>query len=161
MVVADTGPLIAFARLDLLALLPDMLGTVWVHKVVLNECLYVPTRADAKAIQQAADSGLLKIWVEQLTDAGDWPPTLGAGEQSVIRLAQQFGCQVLMDDKLARRVAAAVGLSVIGTAGVLIKARRLARIEAIAPLLHTLQTSGYYFAPHLVEHILHLAGEQD
>ena len=40
-VVADAGPLIAFARLDLLALLPEMLGTLLVPEVVLNECLYV------------------------------------------------------------------------------------------------------------------------
>jgi predicted nucleic acid-binding protein len=51
---------------------------------------------------------------EQLTAAVDWPPGLGAGEQAAIRLAQQLGCQVLMDDKLARRAAASAGLSVIG-----------------------------------------------
>ena len=159
-VVADAGPLIAFARLDLLALLPEMLGTVLVPEVVLNECLYVPARPDAKAIRQAADAGLLEIRAEQLTAADNWPPVLGAGEQAAIRLAQQLGCQVMMDDKLARRAAASVGLSVIGTAGVLIKAKRLARIETIAPLLHTLQASGYHLAPDLVVRILQLAGEQ-
>ena len=60
---------------------------------------------------------------------------------------------------LAARVGT-VGLSVIGTAGVLIKAKRLARIETIAPLLHTLQASGYHLAPDLVVRILQLAGEQ-
>ena len=160
MVVADTGPLIAFARLDLLALLPEILGTLLVPEVVLNECLYVPARPDAQAIQQAVEAGLLEIRVEQLTAADDWPFTLGAGEQAAIRLAQQLRCQVLMDDKLARRAATSVGLRVVGTAGVLIKAKRLARIGAIAPLLRTLQASGYHLAPQLVAGILQLAGEQ-
>jgi len=160
-VVADTGPLIAFARLDLLALLPEMLGTLLVPEVVLDECLYVPARPDAQAIQQAADAGLLEIRAEQQTAADDWPFALGAGEQAAIRLAQQLGCHVLMDDKLARRAAASVGLGVIGTAGVLIQAKRLAKIEAVAPLLRTLQASGYHLAPNLVAGILQLTGEQE
>ncbi|MCF6210265.1 MAG: hypothetical protein L3J88_14520 [Gammaproteobacteria bacterium] len=143
-VVADTGPLIAFARLDLLALLPDMLGILLVPDVVLSECLYVPSRPDAKAIQRAMDAGLLEIRAAQFSLADDWPSALGMGEQAAIHLAQKLGCQILMDDKLARRTAASMELHVIGTAEVLIKAKRLARIEAVAPLLHTLQASGYH-----------------
>ena len=161
MVVADAGPLIAFARLDLLALLPEMFGTLLVPEIVLSECLHVPTRPDAIVIQQAMDAGLMDIRSDQPVVTEDQPPALGAGELAAIRLAQALDCPVLMDDKLARRVAASAGLSVIGTAGVLIKAKRLARIEAVAPLLHTLQATGYHLAPDLVERILQLAGEQE
>jgi len=39
-VVADAGPLIAFARLNLLALLPEMFGTLIVLETVLNLCRF-------------------------------------------------------------------------------------------------------------------------
>jgi len=156
LIVADAGPLIAFARLDLLALLPEMFGTLLVPEVVLNECLHIPTRQDAKVILQARDTGLLEIRRDQLAAVGGNPPALGAGELVAIRLAQSLNCLVLMDDKLARRVAASVGLRVIGTAGVLVKAKQQAKISAVVPLLHILQTSGY----HLAADILQLAGEQ-
>ncbi len=160
LVVADAGPLIAFARLDLLALLPEMFGTLIVPETVLNECLHVPTRPDARVIQQAMDAGLLDIHHDQAVVAEDWPPALGAGELAAICLAKTLDCPVLMDDKLARRVAVSMGLRIIGTAGVLVRAKQQTRIEAVAPLLHTLQASGYHLAPDLLEHILQLAGEQ-
>ncbi len=160
LIVADAGPLIAFARLDLLALLPEMFGTLLVPEVVLNECLHIPTRQDAKVILQARDTGLLEIRSDQLITVGGNPPALGAGELAAIRLAQSLNCLVLMDDKLARRVAASAGLRVIGTAGVLVKAKQQAKISAVAPLLHTLQASGYHLATDLVERILQLAGEK-
>ncbi len=160
LVVADAGPLIAFARLDLLALLPEMFGTLIVPEIVLKECLHVPTRPDARVIQQAMDANLLEIRSEQTVATEDWPPALGSGEQAAMCLAQTLDCPVHTDDKLARRAAASVGLRVIGTAGVLIKAKQQARIEAVAPLLHTLQASGYHLAPDLLERILQLAGEQ-
>ncbi len=159
LIVADAGPLIAFARLDLLALLPEMFGTLLVPEIVLSECLHIPTRQDAKVILQARDAGSLEIFRDQLIVAGDESPALDAGELAAIRLAQSLDCLVLIDDKLARRVAVSVGLRVIGTAGVLVKAKQQTKISAVAPLLHTLQASGYHLSVDLVERILQLADE--
>jgi len=60
--------------------------------------------------------------------------SLGAGEQSAISLALRLDCAVLIDDKLARRAASHLGLRVIGTGGVLIKARQMGLISEAAPL---------------------------
>jgi len=38
-VVADAGPLIAFAKLELLSLFPEVQGKVLVPEAVLNECV--------------------------------------------------------------------------------------------------------------------------
>jgi len=160
LIVADARPQIAFARLDLLALSPEMFGTLLVPEAVLSECLHISTCPDAKVILQARDTGLLEIRSDQLAAVGDNSPALGAGELVAIRLAQTLNCLVLVDDKLARRVAASADLRVIGTAGVLVMAKQQERISAVAPLLHILQTSGYHLAADLVERILQLAGEQ-
>lgn len=95
LIVADTGPLIAFARLDLLALLPEMFGTFIVPEIVLSECLHVPACPDAMVIQQAMDAGLLDIRSDQTVVTQDWPPALGVGERAAIRLAQMLDCESL------------------------------------------------------------------
>lgn len=54
-VVADSGPLIALGRLDLLDLLAHLFEEVQVAQAVLTECLARPELADARRIQAAAD----------------------------------------------------------------------------------------------------------
>ena len=58
-IVADAGPLIVFAHLELISLLPEMLGRVIVPYTVLQECLHISTRPDAVSIKSAVDMGVL------------------------------------------------------------------------------------------------------
>ncbi len=158
-IVADSGPLIAFATLDLFALLPSIVGSVIVPKAVLSECLYIPSRPDAKIIQNAIDSGWLSIDTFEQSQELDWSPALGDGEHAAIVLAKTLCCPVLLDDKMARKVAQSMGVGVIGTAGVLIKGKQKGQITTIAPLLKKLQSNGYHFSSSLITHVLRLAGE--
>lgn len=70
------------------------------------------------------------------------------------------GCPVLMDDKLARRAAKLVGLKIVGTAGVLLKAKQIGRLSRVKPSLELLQSRGYRLSPVLMEEVLSLAGEK-
>ncbi len=158
-VVADAGPLIAFAHLDLLSLLPEILGRVIVPDIVLQECLHIPSRLDAMMIKSAADGGVLTVQASNETSLEGLSSSLGAGEQSAISIALALGCAVLMDDKLARRAASHLGLRVIGTGGVLIKARKMDRIPEVAPLLEQLRAKGYHLSPGLIASILQHTGE--
>jgi len=158
-IVADTGPLIAFAHLDIYSILPSILGTIIVPRVVLAECLFVPSRPDAVVIQSAVDNGQLKIDDGINVVDTELSPSLGNGEQAAIQWAKELKCPVLLDDKLPRRVAQSQGLLVIGTAGVLIKAKKGGKINTIAPFLEKLQREGYHLSPRLVTQILALAGE--
>ena len=158
-VVADAGPLIAFARLDLLSLLPEILGRIIVPDMVLKECLHIPARPDAVAIKSAVDVGVLTVQVSNDTHLEGLSPSLGAGEQAAISIALNIDCAVLMDDKLARRAATHLGLQVIGTGGVLIKARQMGRISEVAPLLEQLRTKGYHLSSGLIARILQYTGE--
>jgi len=58
-VIADAGPLIAFAHLELLSLLPEILGRIIVPDKVLQECLHIPTRQGAVSIKPAVDMSVL------------------------------------------------------------------------------------------------------
>lgn len=158
-IVADTGPLIAFAYLDMFSMFPNVLGTVLVPDAVFNEVHFDPARPDTVVIQAAIDKKWLRIEQTSIPAENDFPPSLGSGEQAAIHLASEMKCPVLLDDKLARQFASSQGLTVIGTAGVLIKAKQSGEVAEVVPLLHTLETKGYYFSLALIDRIKEIAGE--
>ncbi len=158
-VVADAGPLIAFGRIGRLDLLPGVLGEVLVPEAVLAECLVEPLRPGAVAIQSAVDQGILAL-------AKDPDPThpafavLGAGESTAIRLALKLSVPVLMDEKSGRKIAASLGVRVIGSAGVLLAAKERRLVDSVEPLLDSFRNSGYHLSDALVQAILVRAHER-
>ncbi len=160
MVVADAGPLIAFGHLNGFDLFPEVLGRVLVPEQVIQECLQKPDRPDAVCIQLAVEKEWLTVEQCDSHFLDSLPPSLGEGESAAITLAIKQHCPVLMDDKLARQAAKFVGLSIVGTVGVLLKAKQIGRLEHVAPALELLRSKDYYLSPLLIEKVLLLAGEQ-
>ncbi|MFV2057255.1 MAG: DUF3368 domain-containing protein [Thiohalomonadales bacterium] len=158
-IVADSGPLIAIAHLELFSILPNVLGTVWVPDAVLRECLYIPTRPDAITIQTALDNTWIQARKSNFTGGERFPVSLGEGELAAIQMAKELVCPILIDDKLGRRYASLEGIQVIGTAGVLIKAKQLGDVNLLAPLLKTLRRRGYHLSAPLIKRILEMCGE--
>lgn len=159
-VVADTGPLIAIAYLDLFSLFPNVLGSVLVPKLVMDEIQVEPVHPDVICINKAVEKRWLSIEHDLKTVDNDFPLSLGLGEQAAINLAKERQCPVLIDDKLARQFATSQELKVIGTAGVLIKAKQMGLIDEVVPLLSALGSKGYYFSSTLIDRIKVIAGEE-
>lgn len=84
---------------------------------------------------------------------------LDDGEAEAIVLAQQQDCRVILDDGKARRIARDLGLTITGTIGVLIRAKRHGHCSAIGPLLRDLQDAGFYISQALRDEALRIAGE--
>lgn len=158
-VVVDAGPVIALARLDLLAIPGSIFGKVLVTHIVMQECLVNNDHDENDAIRLALESGLLEPvhWL-QPAQASMW--NLDPGEASAIDLAASRQAFVVVDDRAARRVAQAVGLNVIGTCGLLLEARRRSLVAEVRPLVEKLSESGYYLSRSLIETVCRLAGEQ-
>lgn len=115
--VADTSPLIALSHLDLLHLLPALLGPTLVSSAVLAEA--TERRADAPgaaAIRRAVEAGEFRL-VDPAPAAVDAVPEwLGPGEREAIALAIAERVDwLVLDDRAARHHAASLGLYVIGT----------------------------------------------
>ena len=121
--VADSSPLIALARIGRLELLNSLFGKlllpngVWRELVATN----IP-RAGADEIAAAE-------WIERraVSDC-DWVnllrQDLGAGESEAIVLAKEVNADLLlMDERRGRSAAMRLGLKVSGLVGVLIEAR--------------------------------------
>ena len=85
---------------------------------------------------------------------------LGPGESGVLALAlESADAAVILDDALARRVAASLRLPLTGTLGLLLDAKRRGLLPAVAPCLDQLDGLRFRLAPHTRAAVLRLAGE--
>ncbi len=156
--MADAGPLIAFARLQQLALLAQMFDRVGVTDEVIRECTCRPDFAESSTIEAAIKNQVLQRCA---TPASHFELALhvDAGEASAVAAALAQGCGVLMDDKAGRRLARNFGVASIGTVGVLVLAKQKKHIAAVKPLLDQLTRSGYFLGERLIASALVAAGE--
>lgn len=78
---------------------------------------------------------------------------LGLGETAVLALAlESRDALVILDDGLARRYAERLNLRLTGTLGLLIDAKRVGYIDAVAPLLDALQALRFRSQENLQDH---------
>lgn len=158
-VVADTGPLIALAKLNLLDLPHRAFGKVLLPQTVLDECQKQVRSQDAVLISAAAKNGFLEVTPDVSWPEGIREPRLDAGERAALAMAIQRHCGLLIDEMRGRREAVRLGIKVVGVCGLLVIAKREGWIAEVTPLLDRLQTSGYYIAPALRESVLRKASE--
>ena len=82
-----------------------------------------------------------------------------AGEAEAIALASEKNCLLISDDKQARAAAKRLGVSVIGTAGILIRAKQNGVISEIKPILDNLELNDFFISRALREEVLKIVGE--
>ncbi len=81
------------------------------------------------------------------------------GEAEALALAAERRSRVVLDDRKARDVAFRMGLQVIGTVGILVRAKRAGFIPWVKPLLNELTDNGFRLSEDLKREALRLAGE--
>ena len=160
LLVADSGPLIALARLDLMAIPSRLFGELLVTATVWREVTREPRAADQLALLRAFDGGLLLVEDDPLQiPAALAEARLDAGERSSLALALLRGAVVLVDERRGRACATGLGLPVLGTLGLLVRAREQQLIDRVRPLTDALLASGYFLARPLVDRTLAAVGE--
>jgi uncharacterized protein len=159
LVVVNTTPIIALSLIGQLDLLRRLYGRV-----------VVPTAVQAEVLAGGvAGIGIRELreasWLEvvSLRDPGraDLIADLQRGEAEVLALAQEQAADlVIIDERLARRYAVRLGMRLTGTLGVILKAKKLGMIEAVAPLMDQLRAGGIRLGDDVVAEVLGLAGER-
>lgn len=137
--VVNSSPIITLAkigRLDLL-LAPDR--TLIIPSAVAQEILNGPQADPGRRAIEAGFGGELTP-IEVPSAIGEWG--LGRGESAVLALAARSGATAIIDDRDARRAANALGVPLLGTLGVILRARAEHRIVAAAPVLRDLRAHG-------------------
>lgn len=154
----NASPLIVLARAGHLDLLRGLYGTVIVPDAVGSEVLRGSEGDPAAAAVQS------EAWLKR-TEVGNVPPhiaawDLGSGEAEVLTWALEHpGCEAILDNRLGRRCARALGLPVRGTLGVVLLARKRGLIPAARPVMDALVRAGLFLTPDLREQALRLVGE--
>jgi predicted nucleic acid-binding protein len=121
-VVVNATPLIALALIDRLHLLKEMFGEVIVPRPVYEEVVVRGRGKPGADVLSRAD-WLQVASVEAAVTIEPLLLGLDAGELAVLLLARQIEPDwVIVDERLARRVAFAMDLPVKGTLGVLLAA---------------------------------------
>lgn len=159
MVVSNTGPLVALETIGLTRLLPELFGKVSVSSAVRREIESGLEKTGADLFLQQTN------WLQVMPDApmpDQWiASTLDVGEATTIALAlQQRSNLVIIDERKGRRVAEQIyGLSVLGTLGILARAKSAGLIKTLRPHLSQLQDGGYYLSDQLIEKVCCSYGE--
>lgn len=142
-VIADAGPLLALAKLDCLHLLEKLFGTVLIPEAVQRECM-AKSGEDSQRIQQAIDCKQLQVISSDAISSMVLPRSLGDGEKEAIFLAIQHEHSLLIvDDQLARRQAAKLGLTFIGLVRVLAIAEQQGLLDSAEQAVETVRLAGY------------------
>jgi len=169
-VIADAGPLIALTRIGHLVLLNKLFGGVSVTSIVADEVLQGGDFSDSSVLSQAfAQTWLQPVNVDSLDRLSQAKSLMNLyqidpGEASSMVLAQQAHTQgdqalLVMDDLRGRSAAQHARLPVIGTAGVLLLAKRQGHVTDVKPLLLDLRQNGYFLSQRLIDSAIQQAGE--
>ena len=152
-VIADAGPLIALASIDVLPMLRGLFSQICVTDSVRDECL-AKAGADAQRIGAAISEGWL--CVQLVKNAGQpLSPSLGIGESDSIRFALEAleSALLIVDDRLARRYALQKGVSIVGTVRLLDLAERRGHIESAERCINEMTDYGYRISVDLLRKI--------
>ena len=172
-VIADAGPLIALARVDRLNLLPRLFGSVTVTPWVMHEVLQGGEFVDTALLRAASKEPWFQTTEPAQSPQGDWQAAcrelinlyqIDMGEATAMVLAQQLTARgelplLLIDDARGRNAARHACMAMLGTAGVLVLAKKAQAIEAVRPLLLALRQQGYYLSDNLIAAACTQAGE--
>lgn len=156
--VVNASPLILLGKIGRVALLGELSDELIVPAVVARE---VGAKPDGERIvSEIASLVGTRIEEDIITSPEIAAWNLGRGESQVLALAGTYpGSRAVLDDLEARRCAQSLGLPLIGTLGVVLRAKRKGVIERARPVIEHLRGVGLYASDTLVEQALAHLGE--
>ena len=156
--VINASPIILYARIGRLDVIERLAPKVIVPVTVIEE-VRAGVQKDSiakEAIAWAVNYKRQDISIPPTVERWD----LGPGESQVISLCLQGTRWAVLDDRMARRCISAHGLQMIGSFGMILRAKRLGLIGAARPLVYKLKDKGMYVDADLVERSLSAIGEE-
>jgi predicted nucleic acid-binding protein len=158
-VVSDTSPVRALDHLGLLNVLAELFERVYLPPAVEQELLH--PRPRFKVVDVGSYSFVEVRPPQDESRVSQYLQTLDPGESEALVLAQEIGADALLiDDAAARAVAVGEGMSVIGTLGILSRAKLRGRIAEAGPLLDRLRAElDFFVSDRLRAEFLRSVGE--
>lgn len=159
LVVSDTSPLRALHWIGELRLLEELFGVVAVPAAVVDELnrprrRYPPIDVATLGFVQVVRPASVEM-VDRLLE------NLDPGESEALALALEDSSSILLvDDLPARHKAAELGVTIVGTLGVLLRGKQAGLLPTLKPLIDRLRNElGFFLSDELVRLVLARAGE--
>lgn len=148
LVVADASPLIALDRIGRLGLLPQVFADLAAPPAVVAEFGRRPDWLAEVHIERPQEVAVLREL------------RFGPGEAEALTVAlERAGTTLVLDERRARAFALRHGVGVVGTAGVVVRAKQIGAVDAVRPVLDALLASGFRLSDDLYRTVLARAGE--
>ena len=159
--VVNASPLILLGKLERLDLIEALAAQVMVPRAVVDE---IAAGANDTTAQSVLDWASRKVKPNIPVPGSILGWDLGAGESQVLAyclaIPNQTGSHLaVLDDGEARAAAKVHGLGLVGSLGIILRARRAGLIPAARPLIDKLLVCGSYLSADLVQQALHKVGE--
>ena len=147
-IISDTSCLILLTNIQELDLLHKLFGNIITTNEVADEYgLPLPSWVEIKQPKDKHYQTIIEASVDK-------------GEASAIALAVEYEqCLLILDDLKGRKFATELGLSFIGTLGVIIDAKLAGHIKSIKPILAKIRATNFRISDGLEQIILTKAGE--
>ena len=147
-IISDTSCLILLEKIGELDILHKLFGTIITTTEVAEE--FGQTLPSWFELRQPTDKNYQSI-IEASVDKG---------EASAIALAIELDdCLLIIDDLKGRKFAHQLGLTIIGTIGVIVDAKLVGIIPSVKPILAKIKSTNFRITEQLELLILKRAGE--
>jgi predicted nucleic acid-binding protein len=154
----DASPIILLTKIERLTLLQLAGTSLVVPRAVMREV--AQRGVDDLAFRAIRETSWLSVVDTPAAPDAIQQWNLQAGETAVLTWAWAHpGAQVILDDRTARRCAAALGITVRGTLGLILTAKARGTIPLARPLIEQLCEAGYYLSDRTMNDTLALVGE--
>lgn len=148
-VITDASCFIILHKIDALDLLHQLFSTI----------LTTPEIAEEYGIDLPEWVTVISVRDKKLQN--DLAQVVDPGEASAIALAHEIESNFLITDDLqARKLAAKLGLTIIGTLGILLRAKQKSLIVSLAPYLEKISKTNFRISAELIDRVLREAGEK-
>jgi hypothetical protein len=158
-VVSDTSPLRALAHLGHVDWLEILFKRVLLPPAVAFELRHPPS---AYRPIEVSDWAFLEVLAPtNVARVAELRSSLDVGEAEAIALAEEVEADIVLIDEMAGRETARIrGFTVLGTLGLLVRAKQSVLLPSVAPLIDRLRSElGFFISDELRQTILRRAGE--
>jgi len=157
-VICNTTPLLYLHQLGLLHIIPAICENILIPPAVVSELK--AGKEQGVDVPDVEEYSWIQVKSPISASANSLIRDLGDGETEVLLLAlEHHGSLVILDDNLARRYAVLNKIMVVGTCGLLLKAKSCGMIPDVSSIISQLENKGFYLSNDLKEHVIRLANE--
>jgi len=158
-VVSDTSPLRALAHLGHVEWLEILFQRVFIPPAVAFELRHCPPAYHPIEVTNWAFLEVLAP--TNAARVTELRSSLDVGEAEAITLAEELKADIVLIDEMAGREAARIrGFTVLGTLGLLVRAKQAGLTPSVAPLIDRLRSElSFFISDDLRRTILRQAGE--